>query len=129
MRPHTFVLSYLFRRPVFVTFSFIYFVLNWSIDIVMILCLIMVALAVIDFYMIILCYGIWMTYNIINVLDVTNIFLFFLAYMTSFQQCSFFAFLFFYILLCYDDLSYSISHVVYELGNAVKIEGELTVLL
>ena len=106
MRPHTFVLSYLFRRPVFVTFSFIYFVLNWSIDIVMILCLIMVALAVIDFYMIILCYGIWMTYNIINVLDVTNIFLFFLAYMTSFQQCSFFAFLFLF-LSHYDDLSYS----------------------
>ena len=51
MRPHTFVLSYLFRRPVFVTSAFIYFVLNWSIDIVMILCLIMVALAVIDFYM------------------------------------------------------------------------------
>ena len=50
VRPHTLVLSYLFRRPVFVTFAFIYFVLNWSIDIVMILYLIMVALAVIDFY-------------------------------------------------------------------------------
>ena len=51
MRPHTFVLSYLLRRPVFVTSAFIYFVLNWSIDMVMILCFIMVALAVFDFYM------------------------------------------------------------------------------
>ena len=38
MRPHTFVLSYLFRRPDFVTSAFIYFVLNRSIDMVMILC-------------------------------------------------------------------------------------------
>ena len=38
MRPHSFVLSYLFRRPVFVTSAFIYFVLNWSIDMVRILC-------------------------------------------------------------------------------------------
>ena len=51
MRPHLFVSSFLFRALVFVTFAFIYFVLNWSVDIVMILCLIMVALAVIDFYM------------------------------------------------------------------------------
>ena len=65
----------------FVTFSFIYFVLNWSIDIVMILCLIMVALAIIDFHTNILCYGIWMTYNITNVLNVTNVYLFLLAYM------------------------------------------------
>ena len=35
----------------------------------------------------------------------------------------------FFISLYYDDLSYSISHVVYELGNAVKIEEERTVLL
>ena len=47
--------------------------------------------------------------------------------MPSFQQCSFFAF--FFISLYYDDLSYSVSHVVYELGNEVKIEGKLKVLL
>ena len=51
MRPHLFVSSFLCRALVFVTFAFIYFVLNWSIDMVMILCLIKVALAVIDFYM------------------------------------------------------------------------------
>ena len=49
--PSFVVSSFLFRALVFFTFAFIYFVLNWSIDIVMILCLIMVALAVIDFYM------------------------------------------------------------------------------
>ena len=83
----------------------------------------MVALAIIDFYM-----SLILSYNIINVLNVTNVFLFLLAYMPSFQQCSFFAF-FFSISLYYDDLSYSVSHVVYELGNEVKIEGKLTVLL
>ena len=36
-------------------------------------CLIMVALAAIDFYMNILCYGIWMTYNITNALNSTNV--------------------------------------------------------
>ena len=37
--------------------------------------------------------------------------------------------LIFFISLYYDELSYSVSHVVYELGNAVKIEEKLTVLL
>ena len=37
MRPQLFVSSFLFRALVFVTSAFIYFVLNWSIDMVMIL--------------------------------------------------------------------------------------------
>ena len=129
MRPHLFVSSFLFRALVFVTFAFIYFVLNWSIDIVMILCLIMVALAVIDFYMSIIIMLWYMDDLKYNQCNQCNQCIPFLTCSFTFISTMFLLCIFFFISLYYDDLSYSVSHVVYELGNEVKIEGKLTVLL
>ena len=53
----------------------------------------------------------------------------FLTCLYAFISTMFLLCIFFFISLYYDDLSYSVSHVVYELGNEVKIEGKLTVLL
>ena len=127
MRPHTFVLSYLFRRPVFVTSAFIYFVLDWSIDMVMILYYCGISYYRFSYEHIMLWYMDDLQYNQCTPCNQCIPFLTCLYAFISimFLHCI----LIFFILLYYDDLSYSISHVVYELGNAVKIEGELTVLL
>ena len=66
---------------------------------VMTLCLIMVALAVIDFYVSMLCYDIWMTYNIINVLNVTNVFLSYLLICLNFNNVPSLHFYFFHFVV------------------------------
>ena len=95
---------------------------------VMILCLIMVALAVIDFYMSIIIMLWYMVDLKYNQCTLCNQCIPFLTCLYAFISTMFLLCVFFFISLYYDDLSYSVSHVIYEIGNAVKIEGKLTVL-